>query len=106
MIAALREAYEEAGLCGRIVDPDAGSPERDPDRTINLATYSYSKSAGRRDVLVFGMEVSKIHKDWPDASWRERRWVPHGRVPHFLSVQELANVFDTVRKSLTKPMAH
>ena len=59
---ALNEAWEEAGLRGRLVG-DA------------LGTYRYEKYGRPLTVMVFLMEVLEHHKDWIEAGIRERRWV-------------------------------
>ena len=59
---ALNEAWEEAGLRGRLVG-DA------------LGTYEYQKYGRALTVMVFAMEVLEHHKVWLEASFRERRWV-------------------------------
>jgi 8-oxo-dGTP pyrophosphatase MutT (NUDIX family) len=58
---ALNEAWEEAGLRGRLV----GDP---------LGTYNYEKFGRPLTVMVFVMEVLEHHKDWVEAGLRERRW--------------------------------
>ena len=60
---ALEEAYEEAGLRGRLI----GEP---------LGTYRYRKWGTSLDVVVYLMEV--IHEDasWPEAQVRSRAWLP------------------------------
>jgi len=59
---ALNEAWEEAGLRGRLV----GDP---------LGTYEYEKLGRALTVLVFVMEVLEHHDVWMEAAIRERRWV-------------------------------
>lgn len=59
---ALNEAWEEAGIRGRLIG-DA------------LGTYKYEKLGRALTVMVFVMEVLEHHKDWIEAGLRERRWV-------------------------------
>jgi len=59
---ALNEAWEEAGLRGRLVG-DA------------LGTYKYEKYGRALTVMVFVMEVLEHDKDWIEKGIRERRWV-------------------------------
>ena len=59
---ALNEAWEEAGIRGRLIG-DA------------LGTYKYEKLGRALTVMVFAMEVLEHHKDWIEAGIRERRWV-------------------------------
>jgi 8-oxo-dGTP pyrophosphatase MutT (NUDIX family) len=58
----LNEAWEEAGLRGRLVG-DA------------LGAYKYEKYGRPLTVMVFVMEVLEHHKDWIEAGIRERKWV-------------------------------
>jgi len=59
---ALKEAWEEAGLRGRVV----GDP---------LGTYQYEKWGGILEVTVFLMEVHEQDDVWQEAAIRERRWI-------------------------------
>ena len=77
--AALREAYEEAGLHGRIL----GSP---------LGLYRVPKNGGHVTTIALLMEVTRSDRKWPEDSLRERRWVSLGDAgelladPHLLSM--------------------
>lgn len=59
--AALREAFEEAGIHGHLV----GDP---------LGTYSYVKRGVNLDVTVFLMRITVVAKSWPEQRVRERRF--------------------------------
>jgi 8-oxo-dGTP pyrophosphatase MutT (NUDIX family) len=59
---ALNEAWEEAGLRGRLVGEALG-------------TYKYEKYGRWLTVMLFVMEVLEHYKDWDEAGIRERRWV-------------------------------
>jgi 8-oxo-dGTP pyrophosphatase MutT (NUDIX family) len=58
---ALKEAWEEAGVRGRLV----GDP---------LGTYNYEKYGRHLTVMVYVMEVLEHHRDWEEAGIRERKW--------------------------------
>ena len=63
---AAKEAFEEAGLVGRVAAKSLGS-------------YAYMKRLpeGRElqcRVKVFAMHVERILEDWPERHQRERRW--------------------------------
>lgn len=60
--SAAKEAWEEAGLRGRL------SKSR-------LGRYRYEKWGGTCTVDVYVMKVDAIAKSWPEAE-RTRRWVP------------------------------
>lgn len=59
--AALREAFEEAGIRGHLV----GAP---------LGSYSYVKRGMTLDVTVFLMHVTQVVKHWPERRVRERQF--------------------------------
>ncbi len=61
--AALNEAYEEAGLSGRLLGDSIGS-------------YVYSKRGDSYSVAVFLMEVQTEDGNWPEERMRMRRWHP------------------------------
>lgn len=65
--AAEREAFEEAGIRGRI-------------STNSLGAYHYSKASPsglvrRCQVRVFALEVDEAEKRWPEKRHRDRRWL-------------------------------
>ena len=61
--AALKEAWEEAGLKGRLVGAAVGS-------------YEYDKWGFDLTVSVYLMEVSDQEDEWEESRFRERRWSP------------------------------
>ena len=65
-LQAQREAFEEAGIRGRIA-------------TTPLGAYAYDKRLGGGatvtcEVEVFALAVDKLLDQWPEKSQRERRW--------------------------------
>ena len=60
--SALLEAFEEAGLRGRVVGPALGR-------------YSYEKWGGICTVEVFPMRVTETLADWPERDFRSRCWL-------------------------------
>ena len=60
--SAAKEAWEEAGLLGKVF-PDL------------LGTYEYQKSGCTCQVGVFLMQVQAVLEIWPEASKRKREWV-------------------------------
>jgi len=65
--AAAVEAYEEAGLLGRV----SAKP---------IGRFRHSKRKGKRklvlEVKVFPLKVKKRHKDWPERGQRRAIWLP------------------------------
>jgi 8-oxo-dGTP pyrophosphatase MutT (NUDIX family) len=61
--SARREAFEEAGILGRLT-------------TTSIGSYTHRKSSGGTfRVRVFKMHVQKQLSDWPEKNMRRRRWV-------------------------------
>lgn len=58
---ALNEAWEEAGIRGRLLGSTIG-------------TYKYKKWGTKLTVAVFVMEVLSQHATWDEAAFRERMW--------------------------------
>ncbi len=59
---AAQEAYEEAGIRGQVL-------------TEMVGEYEYEKWGGVCHVQVFLMQVEEVLENWPEASFRTRRWV-------------------------------
>lgn len=59
--AALNEAFEEAGLSGRLIGKSIG-------------TYEYQKAGIPLTVAVFLMAVLEEQSAWQEMSFRERHW--------------------------------
>jgi 8-oxo-dGTP pyrophosphatase MutT (NUDIX family) len=60
--SAQKEAYEEAGVSGKICGEAVG-------------TYTYDKWGGTCTVKVFLLEVEKTLEDWPESYFRTREWM-------------------------------
>ena len=60
--SAAKEAYEEAGIRGRMSDTPVGE-------------YQYEKWGGICTVKVFLLEVETVLDEWPEASTRQRQWL-------------------------------
>ncbi|MCJ7580674.1 MAG: NUDIX hydrolase [Candidatus Aminicenantes bacterium] len=76
--SAENEAYEEAGIEGKI-DP------------FQIGQYQFLKWGGEVTVQVFLFEVTQEHEVWPESSFRRRKWV---------SVEEAGKLID--REGLKK----
>jgi 8-oxo-dGTP pyrophosphatase MutT (NUDIX family) len=76
---ALREAWEEAGLVGRLCPEPVG-------------TYWYEKYGRTYQVAVYLMHVTRVLGDWPERSWRTRLWVSAERAASRLSNRGLRNL--------------
>ncbi|MDX9861451.1 MAG: NUDIX hydrolase [Rhodospirillales bacterium] len=60
--SAANEAFEEAGVRGRVAEPSLGS-------------FTYAKWGGICSVEVFAMAVDDVLDDWPERAERTRRWM-------------------------------
>ena len=77
--AALKEAWEEAGLKGRLSGGAIGS-------------YDYEKWGFELTVSVFLMEVSEMDDEWEESRFRERGW------------ESVENAFELLRKHPVRPL--
>ena len=59
--SAQKEAFEEAGVYGRVYKPSIGK-------------YSIRKWDGKCRIKVFAMEVTQILDKWPEDILRKRQW--------------------------------
>jgi 8-oxo-dGTP pyrophosphatase MutT (NUDIX family) len=76
---ALKEAWEEAGISGRLIG-------------VSLGTYEYDKWDMTLEVVVYLMEVLEQHPTWQEVGFRERRWMSFGEAATLL-VTHPARVF-------------
>ncbi len=61
--SALMEAWEEAGVRGRI-------------STAALGGYQHRSSSGDLQVRVYLLHVRRVARVWPEQGQRRRRWMP------------------------------
>ena len=81
-----REAFEEAGLEGRVLEPV-------------LSRYSANKGKKSVEVTVWLMEVENCRKKWPEKKSRARQWVSPRKAIRLLSRPSLvAPVIDAIRR--------
>jgi 8-oxo-dGTP pyrophosphatase MutT (NUDIX family) len=81
--AALKEAWEEAGIRGQLVGEAIG-------------TYEYAKFGTRLTVAVYVMSVVEELAEWPEMRLRHRKWVPLGEVPSVLARHPVRSLLDHV----------
>jgi 8-oxo-dGTP pyrophosphatase MutT (NUDIX family) len=77
--SALNEAYEEAGVRGKIVG-------------ASLGEYQYQKWGGVCNVSVYPMKVTEILESWPESSLRSRDWYKLEDALDKIREQELKNL--------------
>jgi 8-oxo-dGTP pyrophosphatase MutT (NUDIX family) len=87
--AALKEAWEEAGLGGRVVGASIGS-------------YTYEKWGLDLKVAVYLMEVLKQQDEWQESSFRERCWMPVDTALERLETHPVSPLIDGAREKLER----
>jgi 8-oxo-dGTP pyrophosphatase MutT (NUDIX family) len=83
--AAAVEAYEEAGLRGRVSSRAIGS-------------FRHSKRKGKRkiilDVKLFPLKVKKRHRRWPERGQRRAIWLPVAKAARRVQRPELRQLIE------------
>jgi 8-oxo-dGTP pyrophosphatase MutT (NUDIX family) len=85
--AALKEAFEEAGLHGRLI----GEP---------LGSYRLSKYGKTFDVIATLMQVTQCDANWQEEQIRQRRWTTAQKTAQLLTQKPLKGVFDEALRRL------
>jgi phosphohistidine phosphatase len=91
--SALREAFEEAGVQGRVIEQTMGS-------------YRYQKWDAQCDVSVYAMQVTQVLDDveWQENT-RNRQWVTPAKAAEFIDTADLAAIVSTLPDFLAKQMS-
>jgi phosphohistidine phosphatase len=82
---ALNEAWEEAGLKGRLLGDAIGA-------------YEYEKWETNLVVAVYVMEVLKQHAEWQEAGIRERSWTSFDEAARLLTNHPVRPLLDKARR--------
>lgn len=77
--SAAKEAWEEAGISGRV------SPKL-------MGTYEYRKWGGICRVEVFLLQVETMFDDWPESRMRKRQWFSLAEAVNRLEEAELKQI--------------
>jgi len=85
--SALNEAYEEAGIKGKINNKKVGS-------------YSYEKWGDVCHVKVYPMKVAKILENWPEENFRERIWVSINNAIEYVKNKDVKKILKTFAKEV------
>jgi 8-oxo-dGTP pyrophosphatase MutT (NUDIX family) len=88
--AAREEAWEEAGVRGRIVGGAVG-------------TYEYGKWGGKCRVDVFLLRVEEILDEWPESDYRDRKWVDKDEALQLVDNLELRRLIRRAVGFITPP---
>ncbi len=77
--SAAKEAWEEAGILGRV-------------KKKRIGTYEYQKWGGTYHVEVFPMEIVEVKKKWPEMDSRRRKLVPPEKAIRKVKPRSLAKI--------------
>ena len=77
--SAQREAFEEAGLQGRVSRKSIG-------------TYRYRKWGATCKVQVFLLKIEQVLDEWPESSVRQRRWATVEEAANLVEEEELGRL--------------
>ena len=85
---AAREAYEEAGIVGRIAKRPCGA--------FRYIKRLASGEAVSCEVQVFPFEVRRELSEWPEKGQRQRLWTPPAEAAQLVREPDLAELLRTV----------
>jgi 8-oxo-dGTP pyrophosphatase MutT (NUDIX family) len=81
--SAAKEALEEAGVEGKLSPTPVGE-------------YEYPKWDGICKVEVHLMQVTKIHQDWPEKTFRSRKWMSLEKAKEHVGEEKLRVLLEQV----------
>jgi 8-oxo-dGTP pyrophosphatase MutT (NUDIX family) len=85
--SAAKEAWEEAGIIGQVT-------------STSMGTYNYQKWRGICRVEVFLLKVETVLDNWPEASYRKRRWLSVEQAVKRIKQAELKQILMTLPKQV------
>lgn len=85
--SAAKEALEEAGVRGEVISEPLGS-------------YRYDKWGGTCTVEVFPLRVEREESDWPERTFRTRRWLPAHEAAEIVDDEPVARMIKFLSKQL------
>lgn len=88
---ALNEAWEEAGLRGRLVGG-------------RLGNYTYTKWGTSFTVAVYLMAVDQVEDTWDEMTFRERQWSTLEKAASLLARHPVHTLFDRVLRTHLKEL--
>lgn len=80
--SAAKEAWEEAGVLGRVT-------------TEKFGNYQYRKRGNIYRVNLFLLPVEEILEDWPEATARERKWLEVNQAAELVKENSLKRIIQT-----------
>lgn len=79
--SAAQEAYEEAGVFGKVW-------------TMPVGSYKMEKWGGTCNVMVFPMLVTKIYDDWMEGNFRKRKWMSPEKAMKKIARRDVAELIE------------
>lgn len=80
--SAAKEAWEEAGVLGRVT-------------TEKLGNYQYRKRGNIYRVNLFLLPVEEVLEDWTEATARERKWLEVNQAAELVKENSLKRIIQT-----------
>ena len=80
--SAAKEAWEEAGVLGRVT-------------TEKLGNYQYRKRGNIYRVNLFLLPVEEVLEDWPEATTRQRKWLEVNQAAELVKENSLKRIIQT-----------
>lgn len=87
--SAQKEAYEEAGISGQLLDTWIGK-------------YTYRKWGGMCHVIVYPLKVDTIYATWPESKMRKRCWFEVKTALTKTNLKSLTDIIDSFARSFLK----
>lgn len=81
--SAMEEAFEEAGIIGRLLEPSIGC-------------FEYSKRGRRYRVEVFLCEVLELKEVWQEADVRMRQWIAPQEAAYLAKFEGLRCLYESI----------
>jgi 8-oxo-dGTP pyrophosphatase MutT (NUDIX family) len=94
-VAAAREAFQEAGVVGRISRQSIGR--------FKMRSRFAGTSAGWQLIEVFPLAVRRQKEDWLERNERSRRWLSLSQAAYTVHPRDLGRLIDTFDSLLKKP---
>jgi 8-oxo-dGTP pyrophosphatase MutT (NUDIX family) len=91
---ALKEAHEEAGLRGRLLDAEP------------LGRVVLGRRGTASSVAMYLMEVTACEDEWLESHVRERRWAVYDVARGLLAREDLRQLLDTAFQRIAPPHPH
>lgn len=87
--SAAKEAYEEAGVSGKVQSRMAGQ-------------YRYKKWGGVCTVKVYLLEVKEVLENWPESFFRDREWVSVREAQKRIQEKDLRKIIALLPESVDR----